>query len=84
MHYLDPRASHHGDLVIDDVTAVRQDGEDGGRVQQPVNHMDNPVGRHDVGGHQSDALLPQQDLTLQEKAGGSASANGNCEMFPVN
>lgn len=45
--------------MLDDITAVRQDGKDGGRVQKPVNHMDDPVGRHDVGARQMDALLAQ-------------------------
>lgn len=49
----------HGDLALDDITAVRQDGEDGGRVQNPVNHMDDPIGCHNVGGRQLNALLTQ-------------------------
>lgn len=46
---------------------MRQDGKDGGRIQQPVNHMYDPVGRNDVGARQMDALLAQQDLTLWVK-----------------
>lgn len=52
-------SSHHCDLSLDDITAVRQDGKDGGRVQKPVNHVDDPVGRHNVGARQMDALLAQ-------------------------
>lgn len=54
-----PRSAHHDDFAVDDVTAVGQDGEDGGRVQKPVNHVDDPVGRHDVGARQTDALFTQ-------------------------
>lgn len=58
-------ASHQGDLALCDVAAVRQDGQDGGRVQQPVNHVDDAVGGHDVGAGQADSLLPQQDFPLR-------------------
>lgn len=50
---------------------MRQDGKDGGRVQKPVDHVDDPVGRNDVGARQVDALLTQQDLTLEREEGGN-------------
>lgn len=43
-------SAHHGDLALSDITAVRQDGKDGGRVQKAVDHVDDPVGRHNVSG----------------------------------
>ena len=43
---------------------MRQDRQNGGWIQEPVDHMNDPVGRHDVGGRQADALLAQQDVTL--------------------
>lgn len=43
---------------------MRQDGKDGGREQNAVDHVDDPVRRYDVGALQMDAFLPQQDLTL--------------------
>lgn len=51
-------SSHHSDLALDDITAMRQDRENGGWVQQPVNHMYDPVGRHNVSARQTDALFP--------------------------
>lgn len=51
----------HSDLAVNNITAVRQDGKDGGRVQQPINHMYDSIGCHDVGAHQTDALLTQYD-----------------------
>ncbi len=54
-----PPSAHHGDLTLGDVTAVRQDGKNGGRVQKPINHMDDPIGSNNVGARQMDALLAQ-------------------------
>lgn len=59
--------SHHSDLAVNNITAVRHDGKDGGRVQQPVNHMYDSIGCHDVGAHQTDALLTQYDPALQDR-----------------
>lgn len=44
---------------------VRHDGQNGGRVQKPVNHVNDAVGRHDIGADQVGMLLAQQDLTLE-------------------
>lgn len=60
----------HDDLALSDITAVRQDGKDGGRVENPVNHMDDPIGRHNVGARQMDAVLAQQDLTILRHSDG--------------
>lgn len=65
-----PPDAHHGDLALNYIAAVRQDGKDGRRVEKPVNHVDDPVGCHNVGAGQTDALLTQQDLTLEKEAEG--------------
>lgn len=44
---------------------MRHDGQNGGRVQKPVNHVNDAVGRHDIGADQVGVLLAQQDLTLE-------------------
>lgn len=59
------RSAHHDDFALGGITAVRQDGQDGGRVQQPVDHVDDPVGRHDVSTRQTDSFVPQQDVPLR-------------------
>lgn len=69
--YSQAHSAHHGDLALDDITSMRQDGKDGGRVQKPIDHVDDPVGRNDVGARQVDALLTQQDLTLEREEGRS-------------
>lgn len=46
---------------------MRQDREDGGWVQQSVNHMYDPIGRHNISAYQVDPLFTQQDLTLGVK-----------------
>lgn len=52
------------DLVLGDVTAVRHYGNNGGRDQQSVNHVDDTIGRHEVGAHKMDALLPEHQLAV--------------------
>lgn len=49
--------SDQDDCAVGDIAAVRQDGEDGRREQQPINHVDNPVGRHDVSALYKNAFL---------------------------
>lgn len=44
---------------------MRHDGQNGGRVQKPVNHVNDAVGRHDIGAGQVDEVLAQLDLTLE-------------------
>lgn len=72
-----PPAAHHDDLALNYIAAVRQDGKDGRRVQQPVNHVDDPVGRHDVSAGETDALLAQQDLPLERKKRRASDTHGN-------
>lgn len=50
-------SAHQDDVALGDVAAVRQDRKDGRWVEQPINHMDDPVGGHNVSTLQMNALL---------------------------
>lgn len=41
-------SAHQDDITLGDIAAVRQNRKDGRWIQQPINHVDNPVGCHNV------------------------------------
>lgn len=53
----------HDDLAVNDIAVFWQNGQNGRRVQKPVNHVNDAVGRYNIGARQVDKLVAQQDLT---------------------
>lgn len=43
--------TNHNDLAFDNVTSMRQNGENGWWEQQPINHVDDSIECNNVGCH---------------------------------
>lgn len=59
--------AHRDELAFDDITAFGQNGQNGRRVQKPIDHVNDAIGRYNIGAGQGHVLVAQQDLTLETR-----------------